>query len=163
MHDHILPPMKQALKALGGILDKAEAHCTAHNIDPEVLLKFRLFPDMFNFTKQVQLACDFAARLPPRLCGDELPSFPDTETSFAELKERIAKVIAYIEGYESGRFEGCETREIVLKLRSGEMKLDGLQFATRYALPQVYFHITTAYNILRHNGVIVGKRDYIGA
>ena len=163
MHDHILPPLKQALGALSSILDKAEAHCSANSIDPAALLQFRLFPDMLNFTKQVQLTCDFATRMPPRLCGDDLPSFPDTETTFAELKARINAAVAFLDTYAKDRFEGCESREIVLKLRAGEMKMTGQQFATRYALPQVYFHMTTAYNILRHNGVVLGKRDYMGA
>ncbi len=163
MYDHILPPITQTLGALTKILGKAEAHCEARKIDPVALLQFRLFPDMFPLTRQVQLTCDFAARLPPRLCGDDLPAFPDTETSFAELQARVAAAQAFVATYGRERFAGSEDRQITIKMRGTEMTMTGLQFATQYALPQVYFHMTTSYNILRHNGVELGKRDYMGA
>jgi hypothetical protein len=162
IHDITIPPLDRTLGALGGILGKAEAHCRDRGIDPEALLTFRLYPDMFPFTRQVQLACDFAARIPPRLCGDEVPSYPDTETSFAELQARVAKVRAALADYGPGRFAGAAERAITIKTRMAELHMTGLVFLTQYALPQVYFHTTTAYNILRHNGVDLGKRDYMG-
>lgn len=162
MYVYIMPPMQQALRALGNILTKAEAHCTEHKIDPNVILQFRLFPDMLNFTKQVQLTCDFAARTAPRLCGLEMPSFPDTETSFAELQTRVAAAAVYLAGYEAAQFEGAETRIILLKLPSREVEMSGLEYGMSFAIPQVFFHLTTVYDILRHNGVVLGKRDYMG-
>jgi hypothetical protein len=163
IHDITIPPLTRTLGALGTILTKAETHCTARGIDPQALLAFRLFPDMFPFTRQVQLACDFAARIPPRLCGADLPSYPDTETSFAELQARVARVRADLAGYGPERFEGAAERAITIKTRMAELQMTGLQFLMQYALPQVHFHATTAYNILRHNGVELGKRDYMGA
>jgi hypothetical protein len=162
IHDITIPPLTRTLGALSGILGKAEAHCTAKAIDPQALLGFRLFPDMFPFTRQVQLACDFAARIPPRLCGAELPSHPDTETSFAELQDRIARVRAEIGAYGPDRFEGAAQRPITIRTRTAELHMTGLVFLMQYALPQVHFHATTAYDILRHNGVELGKRDYMG-
>jgi uncharacterized protein len=163
LHEITIPPLTRTLGALSGILTKAEAHCEARKIDPQALLAFRLFPDMFPFTRQVQLACDFAVRIPPRLCGDDLPSYPDTETSFAELQARVARARADVAGYGPERFEGAADRAITIKTRMAELQMTGLQFLTQYALPQVHFHATTAYNILRHNGVDLGKRDYMGA
>jgi len=163
IYDVAIPPSIRMLGALSNILGKAEAHCAAHKIDPQVLLAYRLYPDMLNFTRQVQLACDFSARLASRLAGDDVPSFPDVETSFAELQARIAAVQAHLGSFDPDRFADAATRTITLKLRSGEMVLPGLQFLTLYALPQVYFHATTAYNILRHNGVVLGKADFMAA
>ena len=163
MHAYIIPPMDRTLGALSKILAKAEAHCAARNIKPEALLAFRLFPDMFPFTRQVQLACDFAARSASRLAGETPQSFPDTETGFAELQARIAGVRAYAAGFAVTAYDGAETREITIKARGQEMTMTGLAFLTLYALPQFHFHATTAYNILRHNGVDLGKMDYMGA
>jgi hypothetical protein len=163
LHAITIPPLTRTLGALGLILAKAEAHCEARKIDPQALLAFRLFPDMFPFTRQVQLACDFAVRIPPRLCGDDLPSYPDTETSFAELQDRVARARADVAGYGPERFEGAADRAVTIKTRMADLQMTGLQFLTQYALPQVHFHATTAYNILRHNGVELGKRDYMGA
>jgi hypothetical protein len=163
IHVLTVPPLTRTLGALGGILAKAEAHCEARKIDPQALLAFRLFPDMFPFTRQVQLACDFAVRIPPRLCGDDLPSYPDTETSFAELQDCVARARADVAGYGPERFEGAADRAVTIKTRMADLQMTGLQFLTQYALPQVHFHATTAYNILRHNGVELGKRDYMGA
>ncbi len=162
IHDITVPPIVRSLGALSLILGKAEAHCTAKGIDPQALLAFRLFPDMFPFTRQVQLACDFAARIPARLAGDEVPSYPDTETSFAELRARAERVAAAVAAHGPERFEGAAARQVVIKMRSGELEMTGLVFLTQFALPQMHFHMTTAYNILRHNGVEVGKRDYMG-
>lgn len=163
IHDITVPPLTRTLGGLATILTKAEAHCTERGIDPQALLTFRLYPDMFPFTRQVQLACDFAARIPPRLAGAEIPSYPDTETSFPELQARVAKARSDIAAYGPDRFHGAAERAITIKTRAADLNLTGLQFLTQYALPQVYFHVTTAYAILRHNGVEVGKRDYMGA
>ena len=163
IHDITIPPLTRTLGALGLILTKAEAHCEARKIDPQALLAFRLFPDMFPFTRQVQLACDFSVRIPARLAGAEVPSYPDTETTFAELQARVARARADVAGYGPERFEGAAERAITIKTRVAELNLTGLQFLMQYALPQVHFHATTAYNILRHNGVELGKRDYMGS
>ena len=161
MHTPV-PALSRILLALSNVLTKADAHCTAHKIDPTVLLTFRLFPDMLPFTRQVQLTCDFCARSVARLSGSDVPSFPDVETSFAELQTRIATAKAYVEGFVPARFDGAEVREIVIPMRGSEMKMSGADYYTLYSLPQVYFHATTAYNILRHKGVEIGKRDYMG-
>lgn len=158
-----IAPTTRMLGALSAILTKAEAHCAAHRIDPTALLTARLYPDMFTFTKQVQLACDFAARAAARLAGADVPGFPDTETTFPELQARIATARAYLAGFGPERFAGAETRVITLKQRSGELVFTGTEFLTLYALPQFYFHATTAYDILRHSGVEIGKHDYMGA
>jgi len=127
------------------------------------LLTFRLYPDMFPFTRQVQLACDFAARAAARLAGDEPKGFPDTETSFAELADRIAAVRAYTAGFPVEAFIGAAERVVTIKVRGQDMSMPGLQFLTMFAIPQFHFHATTAYNVLRHNGVEIGKGDYMGA
>ncbi|MEN9409618.1 MAG: hypothetical protein RL216_1592 [Pseudomonadota bacterium] len=163
MHHRSIAVYDRFLGNLSKLLTKAEAHCTARNIKPEAMLTFRLFPDMFPFVKQVQLSCDFAARAAARLAGEEPKSFPDTETSFAELQDRIAAARGYIAGFDPARYEGAETRDIRIKIRGNEVTMDGETFLNLYSLPQFYFHIATAYNILRHNGVEVGKGDYMGA
>lgn len=163
MHAEIIPPMDRTLAALSSILTKAEAHCAAHKIAPEVLLTFRLFPDMFAFTRQVQLACDFAARAAARLAGADPQSFPDTETTFAELQARIAAVRAYMASFAASAYAGAETRDITIKVRGQDLTLSGRAYLSSYSVPQFHFHATTAYNILRHTGVPLGKGDYMGA
>jgi uncharacterized protein len=163
MYAIAIVPMTRTLGALSTILTKAEAHCEARNIKPEALLTFRLFPDMLPFTKQVQLSCDFAARAAARLAGAEIPAFPDTETTFAELQARIVAAQAYVASHDAMAFDGAADRAITLTIRGTAMQMTGQQFATLYSLPQFYFHVTTAYNILRHNGVEIGKGDYMGA
>lgn len=163
MHNQIIPPLDRILAALSNILTKAEAHCSARTIKPEALLAFRLYPDMFPFTRQVQLTCDFCVRAAARLSGSEVPSTPDTETSFAELQARIATARAFIAAIPAAAFDGADTRDITIKMRGNDVTMSGLDYRTLYSLPQVYFHATTAYNILRHNGVEVGKGDYMGA
>ncbi len=162
MHARSIPIFTNFLTALDGVLAKAEAHCEANAIKPGALLDFRLFPDMLNFTRQVQLACDFAARGCDRLSNRDLRSFEDTETSFAELRARIAAVKGHIGTISPEAFDGAETRTITLKLRTTEMSMSGEMFLEGYAKPQFFFHLTTAYNILRHNGVALGKRDFMG-
>jgi hypothetical protein len=163
MQPHVLPPLDRALGALAAILAKAEAHCADKGIKPEALLQFRLFPDMFPLLRQVQLTCDFAARATARLAGEEPKSFPDTETGFAELQARIRAARGYIAGFDPARLDGAGSRAITIRIRGADMTMSGQDYLTLYALPQVYFHLTTAYNILRHNGVALGKADYMGA
>ena len=163
MHDSILPPIDRALNALSGILAKAEAHVADRNIKPEALLAFRLFPDMFDFTRQVQLTCDFSARAAARLSGSDVPSFPDTETSFEELRGRVSRARAYVLSVPTEAFAEAATHPVTIKMRGQDVTMPGQQYWTLYCLPQIYFHLTTAYNILRHNGVELSKRDYMGA
>ena len=163
MHTATVPVFDRFLAALAALLAKAETHCAARKIDPAVILTLRLFPDMLPFIRQVTLTCDFAARSTARLCGADPKSFPDTETTFAELITRISASRGYMAGFAPDRFKGAETRRITLKQRSGNLELSGHDYLYLYASPQFFFHLTTAYNILRHNGVEVGKRDYMGA
>ncbi len=163
MYPYIIPPMDRTLGALSGILAKADAHCAAKTIKPEALLTFRLFPDMLPFTRQVQLACDFAARAAARLAGAEPQNFPDTETTFAELQARITAARAYMATFAASAYDGAETRPVTIKMRGQDVTMPGMAYLTLYSLPQFHFHATTAYNILRHNGVEIGKADYMGA
>jgi len=150
------------LHSLDAILTKAEAHAVAKKIDPAVLLAARLFPDMFAFTRQVQIACDHAKGAVARLAGLELPKFEDNEQSFADLHARIAKTIAFVESVSAAQLNGSEEREVTLTVGGKEMTLKGLAYLLGFAQPNFYFHLVTAYNILRHNGVEIGKRDYLG-
>lgn len=162
MYQASAPRFVNTLKNLSAILDKAQAHADAKKIDPRVLTAARLYPDMFPMTRQVQSACDTAKGAVARLAGVEVPVHEDTEQTFEELKARIARTITFIETIQPAQVDGSEEREVVLKFRSGEVKFKGMQYLLGQALPNFYFHVTTAYDILRHNGVEVGKRDYIG-
>lgn len=163
MYANIVPPLDRTLGALSNILSKAEAHATERKIAPAVLLTSRLYPDMFDLTKQVQLACDFAARSAARLAGEEPKGFPDSETTFAELQSRISATRAYMAGFKRDRYDAAADRDVTLKMRGEDVTMKGLAYLTVYSLPQFYFHVTTAYNILRHNGVEIGKGDFMGA
>lgn len=156
-------PMTRSLSALAKILTKAEAHADARKIEHSAFLTARLYPDMFAFTKQVQLTCDFAARAAARLAGVDVPSFPDTETTFAELQARIDKAMAYVSSFTAERFVGAETRPIIIKQRGVDVTMSGTEYLTLYSLPNFYFHAATAYNILRHSGLELGKGDFMGA
>ena len=147
---------------LSAILDKAQAHCEARKIDPLVLTGLRLYPDMFPLSRQVQIACDTAKGAVARLAGADIPRHDDTERTFDELKARIAKTVDFVQSVKAERVEGSEEKEIVLQMRSGERRYGALQYLLGHALPNFYFHVTTAYNILRHNGVELGKQDYLG-
>ena len=157
-----VPTFVRILSALSTVLDKAAAHAEAKKIDPATLLNDRLYPDMFTFTRQVQNACDFAAKTSARLAGVDVPEYANTETSFAQLKERIATALKYVQGLKAEQFNGAETRVIKLPMGGTTMELTGEQFFVGFGLPNFYFHATTAYNILRHNGIEIGKRDYLG-
>ncbi|HVR81752.1 MAG TPA: DUF1993 domain-containing protein [Luteimonas sp.] len=164
MYATSVPLLKQMLGGLDALLSKAEAHATEKKIDPNALLQARLFPDMFPFTRQVQIACDFAKSIPARLAGADVPAYDDSEQSFPELRARIAKTLAFIDGLDAAQFEGGAQREIVLRPGTPkERKLDGQAYLLAYGLPQFFFHVTTAYALLRHNGVEIGKKDYMGA
>jgi len=162
MHTTCVPVFKQML---GGLSDaKADAHAAAKKIDPVVFLQARLFPDMFALLQQVQVACDFAVTVSARLAGVELPVFDGKESSVADLQARIANVVAFIEALPPSQFEGSAAREIVLRPGTPkERRLLGQVYLSNYGLPQFFFHATTAYAILRHNGVEVSKKDYMGA
>ena len=159
-----VPVFKRMLGALDGVLAKAEAHAAQRGYEPDVLLQARLFPDMFPLVRQVQIAADFAKGVPARLAGAEVPAFADTEQTFAELRERIARTVAFLDTLPAAGFQGCEDREIVLRPGTPkERRLGGLDYLLHYGMPQFYFHVTTAYALLRHNGVEIGKLDYMGA
>jgi uncharacterized protein len=155
--------MTRQLSALRAVLKKAEDHCATRKIDPAVMLGSRLFPDMFPLSRQVQIACDHAKGAAHRLAGREVPSMPDTETTFAELRDRIDRTVALIGELPGEAYEGADQRTVVLKMRSGEMSFTGRDYLWNFALPNLYFHAAAAYNILRHNGVELGKRDFLGA
>ena len=159
-----VPVFKQMLGGLNGVLAKADAHAVARKIEPSALLQARLFPDMFTLLRQVQVACDFAKSVSARLAGVELPSFEDAEQTFPDLQARIAKTLAFVESLTPQQFEGSATREIVTQAgTSKEKRFSGRSYLLNYGLPHFFFHVTTAYAILRHNGVEVGKKDYLGA
>jgi hypothetical protein len=158
----VTPIYFQMLPALSVNLGKAEEHAAARKIEPEALLKARLYPDMYPLDRQVQTACDQAARPMARLAGLDVPSFPDTEKTFDELRQRIDKALAYIKSITPAQLEGAESREIKLAFPSRTIEYTGLQYLTSFALPNFYFHVATAYDILRHNGVELGKRDFMG-
>ena len=161
MYQAAVPAILQALKALDGILGKAEANAAERKIDPTVLLNYRLAPDMFAFTRQVQLVTDFAKGTMARLAGQEVPKYEDTEKTIAELKARIAKVTAYVQGFKPSDLDGSETRDVTFPVGGQPMTFKGADYLVNYALPNFYFHATTAYAILRHCGVGIGKRDFL--
>jgi hypothetical protein len=162
MYSASIPVLVRMLGNLSAILDKAAAHAEAKKIDPQVFLSARLAPDMFALTRQVQIAGDMAKGCAARLAGLEVPSYEDSETSFPELKERIAKTVAFMQSIRPEQLDGSDERTIVLKMRSGELTFNGHDYLFGFVLPNFYFHVTTAYDILRHNGVEIGKMDFLG-
>ena len=161
-YDASVPAFIAGLGNLSKILAKGLAHAEAKGFKPEALLQARLAPDMHPLPNQIQIASDAAKGAAARLAGADIPSFPDTETSFAELQERITKTIAFLKGLDRKAFEGADAKEIVLKVGTNEWKMSGAQFLTTFALPNFFFHLTTAYALLRHNAVEIGKRDFLG-
>lgn len=157
-----VPVFARMFGNLLAILDKAVAYAEARKIDPNVLLTARLAPDMHPLTRQVQIASDLAKGCAARLAGVEPPSFADTESSFDELKARIAKTLDFLRSVDPTLIDAGAEREIVLKLPGNELKLDGVSYLLHFVQPNFYFHITTAYAILRHNGLDIGKMDYMG-
>ncbi len=162
MYQASVPRFVNTLGNLSNILDKAQAHVDAKKLEPAALTGYRLFPDMLPMTKQVQIACDTAKGVVARLAGVEIPAYEDNEKTLAELKARIAKTVAFIQTVTPGQVDGSEDKEIVIKRGDKETRYKGMQFLLGHALPNFYFHVATAYNILRHNGVEIGKRDYLG-
>jgi hypothetical protein len=162
MYQASAPRFANTLRNLSGILDKAQAHAETKKIEPLVFTQSRLAPDMFPLSRQVQIACDSAKGAVARLAAVEIPKHEDTEQTFAELKTRIAKTVDFLLSVQATQIDGAEDREVVIKLRGQDVKFTGLQYLLGFAYPNFYFHVTTAYNILRHNGVEIGKRDYIG-
>lgn len=157
-----VPVFIRYLNNLSGLLDKGQAHADAKGFDSAVLVGSRLAPDMLPLSSQVQFACDGAKRCTARLAGQEPPSDPDTETTMAELKARIAKTLKYLEGFSAADIAGTEDKDIDFKTPKGSIKFTGIEFLTGFALPNFFFHVTTAHAILRHNGVDIGKFDYVG-
>lgn len=159
-----LPVFRQLLGGLAAVLEKAEAHAQERRIEADALLQARLFPDMFPLTKQIQIATDFAKGASARLAGVESPRYEDTERSFAELQQRISKTLGFIDGLAEAEVEAGATRPITHGSGERARHFDnGAHYLTHFALPQFMFHVTTAYAILRHNGVPIGKKDFIGA
>ena len=162
MYQVSVPRFVNILTNLSAILDKAQAHVDAKKITPAALTTYRLFPDMFPMARQVQVACDTAKGAVARLAGVDIPVYEDTEQTLAELKARIAKTIAFVQSIKPAQLDGTEDKDITLKRGEKSTTYKGMQFLLGHALPNFYFHVTTAYNILRHNGVEIGKRDYLG-
>jgi hypothetical protein len=163
MYQASVPAFLKMLSNLSAILDKGEAFAAEHNIEPEVLLNWRLTPDMFPFTRQVQIAADFAKGTTARLAGKEVPKYADDEKTFAALKARIAKTVKFVESIAPKDLDGSEGRDITLTVGGQELHFKGEPYLVHFALPNFYFHATTAYAILRRCGIDIGKRDFIGA
>jgi uncharacterized protein len=162
-YDASVPAFLQILGSLSGLLTKAEAHCKAKNIQPEILLGARLYPDMLPLGKQIQLACDFAAKSCARLTHSDVPSTPDTEKSFEELRQRLARTSDYVKGFKPAQFDGTDQSDVTFPAGPDRsITLKGQQFLSNFAFPNFYFHAATAHGILRHNGVEIGKRDFLG-
>src|SRR3954462_6866437 len=162
MYQASVPRFANILGNLSNILDKAQAHIGAKKIDVTALTSYRLFPDMFPMSRQVQIACDTAKGVVARLAGLEIPKDEDTETTIPELKARIAKTIAFIQSVKPAQIDGTEDKAIITKRGDKETHYKGMQFLLGHAVPNFYFHVTTVYNMLRHNGVEIGKRDFLG-
>lgn len=164
MYSASVPVFRQVLGSLAAILEKAESHADLKKIDPQALLQARLFPDMFPLLRQVQVAADFAKGSVARLGGVEVPRYEDVETDFAGLQERIAKTLAFIDSVPREAIEDCAEREITVGSGANQRQFaSGQPYLVHYALPHFYFHATTAYAILRHNGLEIGKKDFIGS
>ena len=162
MYQIAVPSFKQRLSCLCSILDKAISHCAEQNFDPIALATGRLAPDMFNLTQQVQRASIHASGAVARLANIEVPTFADNETTLFDLQCRLVNTIKFIDTVSPEMMKGCETLTITVEVRIGTLNFTGQDYLIQFALPQVYFHITTAYDILRHAGVEIGKRDFLG-
>lgn len=162
LHAVSVPVFSRMLRNLSTLLDKATADAEARKFDPAVLLQSRLSPDMFPLLRQVQLACDFAKGASARLAGIPVPAFPDEEQTICELKARIDKVLVFIEGVPRADVDAGADRDITIKLRDRSVDMKGIDYLNNMAIPNFYFHVTTGYAILRHNGVAIGKRDFVG-
>ncbi|SDU10706.1 hypothetical protein SAMN05216296_1805 [Pseudomonas pohangensis] len=158
-----VPVFKQMLGSLRDILHKTEVHRAENNIEASALLQARLFPDMFALTRQVQIACDFARGITSRLAGVEVPKYDDNEQTFADLHELLDKTLAYLDSFTPEQINGQEQREIITRPGTPkERRFNGQDYLLSYGIPQFFFHVSTSYAILRHSGIAVGKRDYMG-
>jgi uncharacterized protein len=162
MYQASIPVFIHMLGNLSGILDKGAAYAESMKIDPSVLVNSRLYPNMFALVRQVQIATDMVKGCGARLAGQEPPSYEDNETSFTELKTRIDKTIAFLKTIKPEQIDGTEDKNVQLKVGGKPMTFQGQPYLLNYVLPNLHFHTTTAYNILRHNGVDIGKKDYLG-
>ena len=162
MYQASVPRILNMLTNLSHLLDKAQTHIEAKKLNESALTQFRLYPDMFPLVRQVQIACDTAKGVVARLAGVDIPVDEDSEVSVADLKQRIAKTSAFIETFSASQIDGTEDKDIITKRGDKETHYKGMQFLLNHAMPNVYFHITITYAILRHNGVEIGKRDYLG-
>ena len=162
MYQASIPHFIHMLNNLAHILAKADQHAETKKIDPLVLINSRLFPDMFPLSRQVQIACDIAKGCGARLAGIEPPKYEDNEVSFSELIFRAKKTITFIETLKAAHIDGSEEKSISFNIREHSFNFNGLDYLLRWSIPNMYFHITTTYNILRHNGVELGKQDFLG-
>lgn len=163
VYDQSIATMNRMLSNLDSIVSKAEAYADEMNIDPTVLLQSRLYPNMFNFIFQIQVTTDMAKSCAARLSGTEVPKWADDEQTFAEVHARIKKTRDYLATFKPEQFEGSESRDVEVKTRKGVMNFTGQSYLLGFVLPNFYFHMTTAYNLLRHNGLDIGKGDFLGA
>jgi hypothetical protein len=163
MHSASVPIFVRMLGNMTAWIDKAEAHAAAKKFDPAVYLSARLAPDMLPFTKQIQIACDTVKFCVARLAGVDSPKFDDTETTLAELRERINATIAYVKSIPAAQIDGSEDKDITIPRRDGSTIMKGEAYLKHFALPNLFFHATTTYALLRHNGVEIGKMDFLGA
>lgn len=162
MYEASVPVLSHFIRGLQAILRKADAHCAARKIDPNALLSARLFPDMFPLTKQVQLVSDFAKGIGARLSGATNPSYADEEKTFEDLQARLEKTLTFLGSLKKDQFADAATKTVTIKVGGNDMNFSGGEYLMGYALPNFYFHLTTAYNILRHNGLDLGKKDFMG-
>lgn len=162
MYDATIPTLKRLLTNLSAILKKGEAHADAKKIDHSIFLNARLAPDMYALTRQVQIATDMSKGAVARLAGVDIPKYEDDETTFADLQARIIKTVAFIDGIKPAQLEGSENRDVVITVRDTNLAFKGQAYLLNWVNPNVYFHVATAYNILRHNGVELGKLDFLG-
>ena len=162
MYQASVPRILNMLTNLDHLLSKAQAHVESKKWNETALTQFRLYPDMLPLARQVQIASDTAKGVIGRLAGVDIPAYEDNEITLGELRQRIAKTMAFVEGFKAEQIDGSEDKDIVTKRGDVETHYKGMQFLLNHAMPNIYFHVTTAYAILRHNGVEIGKRDYLG-
>lgn len=162
MYDSSIPHVKHMLSSLSAIIEKSAVYATDKKIEPSVLVSSRLYPDMFALAKQIQIATDQAKACAARLAGIEIPIFDDNETTLGDLQARIAKTIVFLDSITAEQIDGSENRDIVFSVHGTPMEFKGRDYLLEWLFPNFYFHLTTAYNILRHNGVDIGKKDFLG-
>lgn len=162
MYDFTIPPLKRTLTNLSQILKKGEAYAKAKEVDPTILVESRLFIDMYPLKRQIQIATDMSKGAAARLASIEIPVFEDNETTFEDLQARLEKTIAFLDSVTPQQFEGSESKQVTITIRKVDIQFTGLDYLQKWVLPNVYFHATTAYNILRHQGVDLGKSDFLG-